>query len=203
MHTPLCLCPDLPRLETETEVVLLTHVTELDKPTNTGRLLDLCLPGARIEAVGGPEALRPELTFGPSRRAVLLYPDPDAPVLDLALAHHDPRPLTLVVPDGTWSQTRRLVRRTAGHLPRLALPDGPPSRFRLRVAAGGEDRICTLEAVARALGIIEGHPLEAALLRVLDRMVERTLFTRGVLGADAVTGGLDGRRHAAAMSHNS
>ena len=200
MHGPLCLCSALPALETETQVTLFSHVTEIDKPTNTARLLDLCLPNAIVHPVEGPRALRPTLELPPWRRAYVLYPSPEAPVLDQALAHADPRPITLLVPDGTWSQTRRIVRRVLGEVPRLRLPDGPASRFRLRTGAAHLDRIYTLEAVARALGIIEGHAVEAALLDVLDRMVERTLFTRGMLDADAVSGGIDRRAHANAMS---
>lgn len=202
MHVPLCLCAGLPRIETETQLTLWTHVVELERPTNTGRLATLCLPEARVVAAGGPESLRPELGPAPERRTYVLYPGPEALVLDKALAHEDPRPLRLIVPDGTWSQTRRFARQLASW-PRLVLPSGPPTRFRLRDAVKAPERICTLEAIARALGVIEGHHVEAALLGALERMVERTLFTRGQLPADEVSGGLDGRAHALGMSRNS
>lgn len=183
MHVPLCLCEALPRIGTETEVRLLFGRDERDKTTNTGRLLDLCLSEC---GPWDPEA------DAPDRRTYVLFPDPEAPVLDAAFAHLDPRPLTLVVPDGRWTPARRLVRKQLAHLPRLNLPDGPPTRFRLRKPPQPH-HLCTLEAVARALGVIEGHHVEAALRDVLERMVDRTLYSRGMLPAAEVYGGLGPR----------
>jgi hypothetical protein len=37
---------------------------------------------------------------------------------------------------------------------------------------------CTLEAIARALGVLEGPEVEARLLEALDLFVERTLRVR-------------------------
>lgn len=85
--------------------------------------------------------------------------------------------------------------RSGVDLPFLGLPSGPPTRFRLRGGDRAPDRLCTLEAVA--LGIIEGHPVEAGLRGALTLMVERTLFARGLLPADEVTGGPDSRAHRA------
>ncbi len=192
MHVSLCLCPDITPMITETELVLLTHVTELDKPTNTGRLAQLCLPDScQIIPQGGPRPA-PAPTLGtPERRTYLLYPDPSAPTLDAVFAHHDPRPLTLVVLDGTWPQTRRMLRRTDSQLPRLNLPSGARSRFRLRKAQSDPDYLCTLEAVARALGVIEGQLVQDNLLDLLDKMVQRTLFSRGLGPKPATTSGLN------------
>lgn len=182
MHVSLCLCSDILPVDTETQVVLLTHVTELDKPTNTGRLVSLGLQEGccQIVAQGGPRPAPAPPLHNPARRTYLLYPDPGAPTLDAAFAHEDPRPLTLVVLDGTWPQTRRMLRRADPRLRRLNLPSGARSRFRLRKAQSDPDYLCTLEAVARALGIIEGQLVQDSLLVLLDKMVERTLFSRGL-----------------------
>ena len=68
-----------------------------------------------------------------------------------------PRPITLVVPDGTWSQAVRARRRIPGlaDIPCAALPPGLVSTYRLRhdPRAG---RVSTLEAIAHALGVLEG-----------------------------------------------
>jgi DTW domain-containing protein YfiP len=199
MHEPLCLCAELPRLRVETRVVVWQHAAEAERPSNTARLLALMLEGCALQSFGGPYGAPPRPAPEPGRRAFLLYPAPGAPVLSAGLAHPDPRPLTLVVPDGTWSQARRASRALQAHLPCLALPDGPATRFALRSPRADPRRLSTLEAVARALGIIEGHGTEAALLDAQRRMVERTLFTRGQLAPGDVTGGLDARRHAHAM----
>jgi DTW domain-containing protein YfiP len=67
-------------------------------------------------------------------------------------------------------------------LPRLALPPGPPSAYRLRVEPHPEG-LATFEAIARALGILEGPEdgprIQAALERPFLAMVAGTLRTRG------------------------
>ncbi len=179
MHPVSCLCGDVPRLPTETQVVLLTHALELGKPTNTGRLLQMSLPSCTTVPCGGPRQVPISIPPTPEFRTMLLYPGPQAEVLNANFAHRDPRPLRLLVLDGTWSQARRLAKRQLSRVPRVQIPDGPSTRFRLRGARDNPDHLCTIEAVARALGIIEGHRTEAALLRLFDTMVERTLVSRG------------------------
>lgn len=179
MHPISCLCGDVVRLPTETEVLLLTHALEFGKPTNTGRLLQMSLPNCSTLPCGGPRQGPVSIPDAPDHRTVLLYPGPDAQVVDAAFAHEDPRPLRLLVLDGTWSQARRLAKRRLADLPRVQIPDGPPTRFRLRSARDNPDHVCTIEAVARVLGIIEGHAVEAALLSLFETMVTRTLQSRG------------------------
>ena len=47
-----------------------------------------------------------------------------------------------------------------------------------------------MEAVAQALGILEGPEVEAQLLRVYRIMTERTLWTNGRISTSDVTGGI-------------
>jgi DTW domain-containing protein YfiP len=55
---------------------------------------------------------------------------------------------------------------------------------------GRPDRLATLEAVALALGILEGPAVRDALMRVYRIMTERTLWTNGRVSAAGVTGGI-------------
>ena len=50
--------------------------------------------------------------------------------------------------------------------------------------------LATIEAIARAMGILEGPHVQEALERVFRAMVERTLWVRGSLAAEEVTGGI-------------
>ncbi len=118
--------------------------------------------------------------FEPTHRAFLLFPDAHARVLDSHLAEEDDRPIRLIVPDGTWRQARRMVRRVAGlaKMPRVTLPEGLTSKYRLRKrqSTGG---MCTFEAISEALCLLEGAHLHAPLFHVLSRFVERLLWYRG------------------------
>jgi len=185
----LCLCALLPRLETRTRLVLFIHRYEDRKPTNTGRLAAECLANSEVIVRGEP-ALPAAAFVGPAgSRPLLLFPDDDAVPLDQLAP--SPAPVTLIVPDGTWRQAQRVRTRVPGlrEVPCVTLPPGPPTRYRLRSEPrpGG---LATMEAIARALGILEGPTVQAALEHVLDIMVERTLWTRGLLDAAAVTGGV-------------
>jgi DTW domain-containing protein len=120
---------------------------------------------------------------------LFLFPQPTAVPLT-AFAAPD-RPVTLVVPDGTWHQASKMRHRVPGlaEVPCVSLPDGAPSAYRLRTAlhSGG---LATMEAIGRALGILEGPDVERALGLVFRTMVERTLWSRGRLAAAEVTGGI-------------
>ena len=179
-----CLCPALPTIATETQIVVVSHVFELQRTTNTARFAQLMLPNLTLLPRGQKGGAA--LTWSPTpstARTVLLYPQPNADELTAAWVHLDPRPLTLVLVDGSWPQARRAARRepALAPLPRLRLPDGPPTRFWLRDQRRSPQHLCTLEAIARALGIIEGHHVEASLLAGFQCFVRATLATRGRL----------------------
>ena len=101
------------------------------------------------------------------------------------------KPITLVVPDGTWPQTVRTCRRlrARAELRCVSLPAPGIAVSRLRDSAR-PDRLATLEAVALALGILEGPAVRDALMRVYRIMTERTLWTNGRVSAAKVTGGI-------------
>jgi len=180
LHHALCLCSLVPTLTTSSRLLLLVHQDEAHKPTNTGLLAARCLKDA-VVVVGG-DAVLPVI----EGRAALLFPAEGARELVAADG-----PLTLVVPDGTWRQARKLRTRTAGleGLPCVTLPPGPATTYQLR-AERREGGLSTLEAVARAFGILEGQAIEAALLAIQRVMVDRTLWLRGALRDVDVAGGI-------------
>ncbi len=168
------------------------HETEQWRTSNTGYLAMLMLPNSvlRIHGERGT-MLDVHDWLEPTHRSFVLFPDSQARVLDPPLAEEDDRPIRLIVPDGTWRQARRMVRRVAGlaKVPRVTLPEGLVSRYRLRKrqSTGG---MCTFEAISEALCLLEGAHLNAPLAHVLNRFVERLLWYRGLLPAEKVTGGM-------------
>ncbi len=182
MHLRLCLCAELQPLELATRVLVIRAAREVPQPTNTGRLVPLALSRAELRVRGrGAVALRREDIDDPARRTLLLFPGAGA--RELTRAAGDERALTLVVPDGTWRAARRMAARDVAlaGLERVQLPAGPPSRYRLR-AHPQADCLATFEAVARALGVLEGREVQARLEHLFALFVERTLFSRGRLG---------------------
>jgi DTW domain-containing protein YfiP len=187
LHRSLCLCALIPRVVTRTRVVLVMHQLELNKPTNTGRLAVRCLPNSLV-IVRGREAEARTAALPAGGTPLLLFPHADAQPLERW--RDSAEPVTLVVPDGTWRQATRARRRVAGldQIPCVTLPGGL-SGYRLRQATR-PGRLSTLEAITRALGILEGPEVEAPLAHIHQVMVDRTLWSNGRLSAEAVTGGV-------------
>jgi DTW domain-containing protein len=207
MHQSLCICALLPRIATRTRVVVLLHQLEAVKPTNTGIVAARCLANSAVVYRGrapvgaATETLEAALQSGIADIAdadpVLLFPHPSA--TPLAAWPRGDRRLVLVVPDGTWPQVARARGRVKAlaRMPCVSLPEAAARIDRLR-APPQPGRLATLEAVAAALGILEGPAVGAALMRVYRIMTERTLWTNGRLAADQVTGGIP----AGARSHD-
>jgi len=176
-----CLCALLPRLETRTRLVLVLHRDEAHKPTNTGQLAARCIINSEVLVRGRPGEPVPRFCADAATQPLLLFPHDDA--LPLAAFAASARPVTLIVPDGTWRQAARVSHRLPGleGVPRVALPPEAPSGYRVRAGAHAE-RVPTLEAIARAFGVLEGAAVREALERLHRALVERTLAARGTLG---------------------
>jgi DTW domain-containing protein YfiP len=195
MHDTLCICALIPRLETRTRLVLMIHRIEDRKTTNTGRLAAECLANSEVNVRGFVGQPTERFECAPDSQPILLFPHEEAvPITRFA---DSTRPITLVVPDGTWRQASKVRNRVPGlaDVPCVSLPPDARTAYRLRHESH-HDGLATLEAIARAFGLLEGSHIRIALERILRIMVERTLWSRGVLSADQVTGGLpaDARR---------
>lgn len=182
LHLSDCICADIPVLDLRTRVVLVMHHKERHRTTNTGALALEALTNHRFLMHGlrdHPADLRPLVEDG--RRELLLFPSDDARVLTPELVADDPRPVTLVVPDGNWRQASRAARRLPGadQFANVVLPEGPATRYRLRhePVEGG---LATFEAIARAIGILESPEAQTSLETLFDEWVRRTLVTRGL-----------------------
>jgi tRNA pseudouridine65 synthase len=181
MQRALCLCAEIPRLELTTRVVLIMHHREISRTTATGPLALRALANGELHVHGTRDApLDLTSLHRQGRRVMLLFPSDDARPLTPELLVEDRRPVTLVVPDGNWRQASRAAKRIPGlaQAERVALVEGPPSRYRLR-REPKEGGLATFEAIARALGILESGDVQVRLEDVFLRMVERTLDTRG------------------------
>jgi len=180
----VCLCAMLPTLATRTRLILILHALEDQKTTNTGRLAARCLPNSRIVVRGDRDRPLPTTSAGGAAewddggQPVLLYPDEHA--RPIAAWRDHPRPITLIVPDGTWRQASRVRRRVAGldTIPCAIVTPQAPSTYILR-RTNQAGRLATIEAIAWALGELEGPATREALLDIFRQMVDRTLSTKG------------------------
>ena len=156
----------MPAIATQTRVVIVRHHLEVHRASNTGRLAHQALTNSELIDHGGAtgSARLPALDG-----AWLLFPE--GPVTE-AIVGEAPR--ALVVLDATWSQARRMFRKLEGlrGLPLLRLPDAPMPSARLRESPA-PGRVSTIEAIARALRMLEGDAVAAPLEQLFALAVAR------------------------------
>ena len=178
---PTCICQWIAPLDTRVEVLVLQHPLEVANAKGSARLLHLSLPGSVMVAgeAFGHQALS-DLLYQGGRAPLLLYPDAVgeapltqlAPPLDPSLLSN-PSALRLVVLDGTWRKSRKMLylNPLLQGLPRLALQGMPASHYRIR-KAHAPDQLSTLEATAYALMRLDGGEARfAPLLAAFDGFV--------------------------------
>lgn len=161
-----CICGWITPLEPAVEVLILQHPLEVANAKNSARLLQLSLAGSRLVVgeIFEEQALRALLHASAVRHSILLYPEsPDdkglslatPPALDQALLDA-PAQLRLVVLDGTWRKSRKMLylNPLLQQLPRLSLRNPPASRYLIR-KAHAPGQLSTLEATCHALMQLE------------------------------------------------
>lgn len=192
-----CICHWCRPVSNCVEVVVLQHPMEVAQAKGTARLLHMSLAHSRL--VTGEvftEAALAALLWSPfgepvatgrPRQALLLYPDTPQAAQGLSppggLAPellHDPAQLRLIVLDGTWRKSRKMLALNPllQGLPRLVLRDTSSSRYLIRKAHRPE-QLSTLEATCHALAQLEGQAAPyLPLLDALDGFVAEQLMFR-------------------------
>ncbi len=170
-------------MATSVELLILQHPLEVGNAKGSARLLHLSLPNSVL--VTGetfePAALS-ALLHGGGRTPLLLYPDLAGAAPPAAAIVNTPSALRLVVLDGTWRKSRKMLHLNPMlcDLPRLALQGMPASHYRIR-KAHAPDQLSTLEAAAYALMRLDGGEARfAPLLAAFDGFVAQQAAYAGI-----------------------
>ena len=91
----------------------------------------------------------------------------------------------LFVPDGTWQQAQRMVKREKmlHGLPHLIVNTKRISKYQLRKQPS-EGRLCTLEAVIELMKFFESEEVTNSLEWVLERHIVTNLQRRGLISKE-------------------
>ena len=180
LYENICICDFITQTTLDTRLTLLIHSKEIRKVTNTGRLAHLCLDNSALFIRGRKDIRWTEeeiLPAGYEHR--ILFPTAreelkaDTKVID-------GKPLNLIVPDGTWGQAKKMVTAVPflQNIKRIKLPRVPSNHHYVRKSLT-EGGISTLEAIARAFGILENSEIQEQLEKVLFEMTEKFNRIRG------------------------
>ena len=181
LHVAACVCEHIVPLELETRVVLIMHYKELPKTTATGPMALAALDNSELHVHGRRDQLvELDHLHDEQRRVLVLFPQEGACTLSEAFRNEDPRRVTLVVPDGSWRQASRIVKRieAVARAQPVTLPPGPTTRWGVRRETHPSG-LATFEAIARALGYLESQAVRLELEGLFERMVTATYQNRG------------------------
>jgi DTW domain-containing protein YfiP len=157
-----------------TRVVLIQHVLELSQRSNTARHAVGVVPSLEVRMFGVQgTALRVD-DLRADQDVWLLWPGGVAGV-------PSPRPRTVVVLDGSWSQARKMMQRVPElrKLPHWSLA-APEGRRSLRAAPDGG--MSSLEAMAWAVELLDGADVAAPIHAAHEALVQKQLAQRGYVG---------------------
>ncbi|MAP76467.1 DTW domain-containing protein [Halopseudomonas aestusnigri] len=176
-----CICAERPQLDCAISFCLIMHAYEPLKPTNTGRLIADCLPDthafewARTEVDPALLALLADPQYQPYVVFPGEYAQPGQQVCAAIEPEPGRRPL-LIILDATWTQARKMFRKSPylADLPILSLHTERLSRYRLR-RSSRDDHLCTVEVAAACLALAA----EEIAARQLDDYFD--LFSRGYM----------------------
>lgn len=182
LHLPLCVCADLPRVATPFRWILVQHGVEVDRPTNTGRMIRKLFANTELVLYARQGvALDTTPLEAQDTDYLLLFPGDASQTL--SPDRMTPRPgrrTALVLLDGTWRQASHMARRIVPlrAFPRIRLPDGPPGRWALRTP-NEPHQLCTLEAAIRTVAIA-GQAADARKARIAMEWIQlRMLYMKG------------------------
>jgi len=193
-----CMCALRPQLSTHAGVCLIMAEFEPLKPSNTGWLVAdvvrdtwafawsrLAVDPALPALLGDPQ-WQPWLVFpgefAAPARVVTGLPGVDVDVDDGAAGR---RPLFVLL-DGTWSEARKIFRKSPylDRLPVLSLESDRRSRYRLR-RSSHDHHFCTCEVAASCLALAGEEQAAQTLEAYLDVFSERYLRARQSVAPDA------------------
>ena len=173
MPPSACFCSEIVPFASKVRVLIVRHAAEINKTSNTGRLVSRALTNSVLVDHGAPEHTL-DLTGLLGENPWVLAPGA-APLVQPPAVH------TLVVIDSTWASARGMRWRVPplASVPTLSLPAPVIAPIRRMRRGDHPDQMATIEAVAAALDFL-GEPEPAAhLRRLFDVMAERVWRLRG------------------------
>jgi DTW domain-containing protein YfiP len=182
MREEVCLCADLPRLNLATHLTVIMHAKENKKTTNTGRIACLALPNSSLHFRGVKDSpLDNDLILKSDYVPMLLTLNERSQVLTKEMVEKINKPIQLIVPDGNWRQANKMGHREKALKDilwvKIDSQDIDSERTRMR-REHSKEGMSTLEAIAKALGVIEGSQIETVLDDLYVTMTQRTISTR-------------------------
>jgi DTW domain-containing protein YfiP len=188
LHLNLCLCSLIPVLDLKTKISLVIHHKELKRTSNTGQLALKSLSNSSMRVRGLKDfPLDLEDLLSDEYETMLLFPFDNAEILTPDFVKGIKKKIQIIVPDGNWRQASKVNTRykELDHIKRVKVARVGIDSYHIRTETT-QDGMATLQAIAYALGAIEGEEVRDQLLKLYDEKLVRTLVGRGKLPLAAI-----------------
>ena len=186
----LCYCCAIPKIDNQTDLLIVQHVRERDHPFNTARMVHRAL--AKSSLVFGTKKTIAQKSLAIASDAGLLFPSRDS--IELETLHPDQRPSQLVVIDGTWSQAKSLHRALPQlqSLPCYKIAPAQPGQYQIRLEPTDQS-LSTVEATVAALSALEPETQNLEQLLVAFELMIQKQLDHPEVGEQHYSGGpIDG-----------
>jgi DTW domain-containing protein YfiP len=181
VNNHFCVCHALTPITITNKVSLIVHVSELRLTSNTAQFVEKILPQSAEIFIRGRvnDTFSGDPIVAREGKALFLFPSEDSLELNDEFLKNNPGPYNLIVPDGNWNQAKKVKTREAKFhdIQAVRLPSGLVGEYKLRKAPQPE-WVSTYEAVAYALGVLEGKPIQEHMLAFFRTWVQATLNSR-------------------------
>jgi DTW domain-containing protein YfiP len=174
-----CFCHHFFHYQNKHRLLIIRHFRERHLPTSTAWPFPKLLSNAHILDRGKERELPIHNHLNSDFDSYVLFPDENAQELTPDFAASLKKPIQLIVPDGTWSQARKIKKREPQlkNLPSLKISKMSGNYFLKHSPVSGG--VSTFEAIAHAYAILENKDLGEALLAFFTMMIEHHLIARG------------------------
>jgi len=152
-----CYCTKLKLLKLKkTHVTIIRSYKERTISTNTARLAQNCIRPLDLYDRGFIDGELNDEILKEDFQPVYLYPDESS--VDIFNFKNSSKPIQLIVPDGSWRQTKKIKRREPwlNNVPSVFIPGDYLSKFIVRKQKQ-LGYICTIEAINYALNALEDN----------------------------------------------
>lgn len=181
IHQQHCFCAHILPFVIRSRLSLIVHVRELKLTSNTAYFVQQMLPENTHFDIRGRmhEPLVASVTTARAGHPLFLYPDENSIVLTPEYVKSLPAPIHLIIPDGSWHQARKVHQREPAFqsIQTVRLSDDLRGEYKLR-SAPDPRYLSTYEAIAHALGVIEGEEVRERMMKFFRVFVKSVWHSR-------------------------
>ena len=169
-----CICKWIQPVDTEVELIILQHPTEVNRPKGTEKILTLSLKNCHC-FVGEDFSEHRELNqllADDGYQHLLLYPKEGALPLEEIEPAGDGK-WRVILLDGTWKKAFKIYQLSSNlhAIPAIALPVDLTGNYRIRKAPNANS-LSTAEAGFHLLSALDRETDFSPIIKAFDQMIE-------------------------------